>query len=64
MRLVAPEALRESALQRRMVAAAAKTITGSFGQAGGRKLAAWKAAGHRRTAITPLTRAAGLLFRP
>ena len=30
--LVAPDALRDSALQRRMVAAAAKTITSSFGQ--------------------------------
>ncbi|MGB8166258.1 MAG: hypothetical protein WCF18_02130 [Chthoniobacteraceae bacterium] len=38
--LVAPDALRDSALQRRMVAAAAKTITSSFGQMGGRKLAA------------------------
>jgi len=38
--LVAPGALRDSALQRRMVAVAAKSITGSFGQIGGRKLAA------------------------
>ncbi|MGB8166160.1 MAG: hypothetical protein WCF18_01630 [Chthoniobacteraceae bacterium] len=38
--LAAPEALRESALQRRMVAAAAKNITSTFGQMGGRKLAA------------------------
>jgi hypothetical protein len=38
--LAAPDALRDSALQRRMVAAAAKNITNTFGQMGGRKLAA------------------------
>lgn len=37
---VDPQALRDSALQRRMVASAAKTIAGNFGTLGARKLAA------------------------